>query len=238
MLIYLLHFITMWLNNFPIINGVSAEYSPREIILHHRLSYKYHYRAPFGAYYETHEDKEPTNSMRSQSLPTICLGPTGNFKGSYQFLNLLTGLVIKRCAFVEVPAPQSVIDCVTTLAEKSGVPRELIFANRNCIPFSWSNSNDSGTADTDPLLVAPYPDIPAEMPGVLLKRHLHTPPASVTPFCQPDPDWTQLADEAVENADLDITEALPHLPEFVAVNNNDVFQVPLVQPAHAIIGQQ
>ena len=53
-------------------------------------------------------------------------GPTGNFQGSYHFLNLLTGLVIKRHAFFELPAPQSVIDCVTTLALKSGVPRELI----------------------------------------------------------------------------------------------------------------
>ncbi len=79
MVIHLLHFITMWLNNFPVTNGVSADYSPREIILRHRLSYKYHCRAPFGAYCKTHEDNEPTNSMRSRALPTICLGPTGNF---------------------------------------------------------------------------------------------------------------------------------------------------------------
>jgi hypothetical protein len=47
MLVHLLHFITMWLNNFPVSNGVSADFSPREIILRHRLSYKYHCRAPF-----------------------------------------------------------------------------------------------------------------------------------------------------------------------------------------------
>ena len=67
--------------------------------------------------------------MRSRALPAICLGPTGNFQGSYHFLNLLTSLVIKRRAFVELPAPQSVIDNVTTLALKPGVPHELIFAN-------------------------------------------------------------------------------------------------------------
>ena len=79
MSINLLHFITMWLNNFPVTNGVSADYSPREIILRHRLSYKYHCYSPFGAYGETHEDNKPTNSMRSHALATICLGPTGNF---------------------------------------------------------------------------------------------------------------------------------------------------------------
>ena len=184
------------------------------------------------------KDNEPTSSMRSHALPTTCLGPTGNFQGNYHFLNLLTGLVIKRRAFVEVPAPQSVIDHIITLALKSGVPRKLIFANRNRILFSWSTSNDKGTADADLTPVTPYPDIPAEMPGVLLQRHLRTTPASLTPFCQPDLDRTQLADEGVENANLDFTEALPTLPEVVAVNDEDVFQVPLVQPANSLTGQQ
>ena len=62
------------------------------------------------------------------------------------------------------------------------------------------------------------------MPGVLLQHHLPLPPASVTPFRQPDPDWTQLADEATENVDLDFTKALPPLPEVVAVNDEDVFK--------------
>ena len=94
--------------------------------------------------------------MQSCALPTICLGPTGNFQGSYHFLNLLTGLVIKRSAFFELPAPQSVIDRVTTLALKLGVPRELIFANCNRIPFSWLTTDDNSTADANPAPVALY----------------------------------------------------------------------------------
>ena len=238
MLIHLMHFITMWLNNFPVTNGVSADFSPREIILRHRLSYKYHCRAPFGAYCETHEDNEPTNSMRSRALPTICLGPTGNFQGTYHFLNLLTGLVVKRRAFVELPAPQSVIDRVAKLATTSGVPRELIFANRNRIPFSWSTPEDNGPTDATPAPVALYPDLPAELPGVLLQRHLHPSPAGVTPAPPSHPDWTQLADEAAENADLDFTEVLPPLPEVVEVNDEDILHVPMVQPTNAITERQ
>jgi hypothetical protein len=102
-----------------------------------------------------------------------------------------------------------VIDRVTTLALKSGVPRELIFANRNRIPFSWSTHDDNSIADADPTPVAPYPDISAEMPGVLLQCHLCMPTASVTPFRQPNPDWTQLADETAENANLNFTKAIP-----------------------------
>ena len=116
------------------------------------------------------------------------------------------------------------------LALKSGVPHEIIFANHNHIHFSWSTTNNNGTADAAPTPVAPYPDIPAEMPGVLLQHHLRPSPAGVTTVPQPKSDWTQLADEAAENADPDFTKALPPLPEVVTVNNEDVLQVPVIQP--------
>ena len=147
--------------------------------------------------------------MRSHVLPAICLGPTGNFQGSYHFFNLLSSQVIKRHAFVELPAPQSVINRVTTLALKSGVSRELTFANRNHIPFSWSTHDTNRAAESDPTLVAPYPDIPAQMLVVLLECHLSALTARVTSFSQPDPDWTQLADEATENADLRLGPSAP-----------------------------
>ncbi len=146
----------------------------------------------------------------------------------------MTGLVIKRHTFFELPAPQSVIDRVTTLALKSGVSRELIFTNRNGIPFSWSTTDDYGTADANPAPVAFYPDLPAEMPGVLVQHHLRPSPASMTPVPQPDPNWTQLADEAAENADLDFTKALSPLPRVVDVNNEDVLQVLMIQPTNTL----
>ena len=119
LLIHLLHHIVMWLNNFLVAGGISDRFSPREIILRHRQDAKHHCRAPFGAYCETHEDNKPTNSMKSRGLPTICLGPTGNIQGTYHFLNLSSGLVIKRCYFDELPAPDSVINRVNSLAGKT-----------------------------------------------------------------------------------------------------------------------
>jgi hypothetical protein len=173
MLIHLIHCVTMWLNNFPTINGISPDYSPQEITLRHRLSYKQHCPAPFGAYCKTNEDNEPTNSMHSHALPTICLGRTGNFQGSYNFLNFVSGLVITRRAFHELPAPDSIIDCVTALAAMSGVSIDLIFADRCQVPFSWSN-NDVDPPPVQP--VAPYPNVSAEFLGVTLERHIPTPP--------------------------------------------------------------
>jgi hypothetical protein len=88
MLIHLLHHVVMWLNNFPVAGGVSDRFSPRELILRHSLDVKRHCRAPFGAYCETHEDNTPTNSMKTRGMPSICLGPTGNRQGTFNFLSL------------------------------------------------------------------------------------------------------------------------------------------------------
>jgi hypothetical protein len=66
MRVHLLPFVVMWLNNFPVVNGISADFSPQELILWHCLTYKHHCCAAFGAYCETHEDnKLATNSMCS-----------------------------------------------------------------------------------------------------------------------------------------------------------------------------
>ncbi len=76
------------------------------------------------------------------------------------------------------------------------------------------------------------------MPGVLFHCHLRPSPAGVTTVPQPKSDWTQLADEAGENANLDFTEALPPLPEVVTVNDKDVLQVPMIQPTNALTERQ
>jgi hypothetical protein len=156
MLVHLLHHVVMWLNNFPVENGISDHFSPRKIILRHKLDVKHHCHIPFGAYCEVHEENTPTNSMKLRGIPAICLGPTGNLQGTYSFLNLATGLVIKRCRFDELPAPDSVIKLVETLAGSLGVSPSLVFANRHKIPFDWPDNPDSSDG-LDPNPMAAYP---------------------------------------------------------------------------------
>jgi hypothetical protein len=133
-LIHLLHFVVMWLNNFPSATGISSTFSPRKLILQNHLDYNKHCRTPFGAYCETHEENSPTNSMAPHSIPSICLGPTGNLQGSYYFFSLVTGKIIKRCHWNELPVLQSVIDCVAYYANKSGSPPDLIFSDHHHEP--------------------------------------------------------------------------------------------------------
>jgi hypothetical protein len=84
----------MWLNKFPVGNGISTTWSTKEIILKHWLDYTHHCRAPYGAYCEVHDENTPTNDMTTRGTPAICLGPTGNFQRTYNFLSLVTGQVI------------------------------------------------------------------------------------------------------------------------------------------------
>jgi hypothetical protein len=61
------------------------------------------------------------------------------------------------------------------------------------------------------------------MPGVQLERERSSssPPPSVTPSPPDDPDWTQLADEALANADIDHMDVLPDPPEVIIIDNDD-----------------
>ena len=138
----------------------------------------------YGSYCEVHEDHE----IARWGTPAICLGPTGNIQGTHNFFSLMTGLVIKQRNFTELPIPQSVINRVTHFAQNSGVPSDLVFLNRHHVPFDWPD-NDSGNS-LDPTPIGVYPDIPAEMPGVMIDHSTPGVPSITTPMDGPnhDPD--------------------------------------------------
>ena len=65
MLIHLLHFIVMWLNNFPSAMGILTQNSSWELIVRDRLNFKKHCCALFGSYCKVYEENMLTNSMRT-----------------------------------------------------------------------------------------------------------------------------------------------------------------------------
>eukprot|EP00957_Ditylum_brightwellii_P103916 7917586-Ditylum_brightwellii.AAC.1 len=78
-LVHLVKDSVLWLNAFPVDDGISQEHSPRYIITGRELSYDKHAVTEFGAYAQTHEEHD--NSMGPRTLGAICLGPTGNNQG-------------------------------------------------------------------------------------------------------------------------------------------------------------
>ena len=99
--------------------GISDVWSPREIVLRWQLSWECHAKTQFGAYCEAYDDPDATvsNTQAERTHESICLGPTGNFQGTYKFFNLKTGHVIKRRQWTEFPMPDSIIRKVEEWAE-------------------------------------------------------------------------------------------------------------------------
>ena len=93
-----------------------------------KLDYKKHCKAPFGCYTQVYQGTD--NSMTERTVAAICLGPTFNQSGSYKFMKLESGQMIKKMKFVELPLPDDVILRVISMGEKQHGPRGLIFKNK------------------------------------------------------------------------------------------------------------
>ena len=121
----------------------------------------------FGSYGLAYEDPTITNTMQPRGTEVICLGPTGNMQGTYKFLNLNTGCIIKRRKFEEYPIPTSIINKVNAMGRRDHKHGRLRFHDRNNQPYDWDDQNDilieDNAVEPEP---AKFPDIPAEMPGV------------------------------------------------------------------------
>jgi hypothetical protein len=103
-----------WLHSFPRVDGVSDHMSPREIMTGQRLDYARHCRFEYGEYVQTHEQHD--SSMTPRTIGALALWPTGNAQGTWYFMSLLTGQVLKQNHATQLPIPHEVIDTVHQMA--------------------------------------------------------------------------------------------------------------------------
>jgi hypothetical protein len=136
MIVELINFVVLWLNDFSPSSGIYKTYIPRTIMTGTTLDCNKHCKLPFGAYVETHGMNAPTNTMKERRRAAIWLGPTAIFQGSYKFLCLKTGRRITRKQFRELPMPKSVIEAVEALAERDKQDGNLEFNDRDGSPYT------------------------------------------------------------------------------------------------------
>ena len=105
-------FVVLWLNEFPPIGGISQTCFPRTITEDCNLDYFKHFRLEFGTYEETHEDVTPTKNMSGILQGDIYLGTTKNFQVSYKLSSLRTGRRIIGKQFTPLTMTQFVINQV------------------------------------------------------------------------------------------------------------------------------
>ena len=167
--------------------------------------------------------------MQDRGTEAIYLCPTGNHQGTCKFLRLKTWKVIKRRKFDELPTPDSVIQKVDARGRRDQSNGRLVFRDRNNNPYDWEEEHDALIEDNvieqepEP---APYPDIPAEFPGVQLERDQ----PAVTPDAEPTEE--ELADAAARNADFGPIEEALMREAFKQGNDDRVIEIDLnVVPA-------
>ena len=95
------YLIVLWLNTFPVQNGVSKVYSPRSIITCTRLSWKRHYKVIFGTYCEVLDEPDPANDMTPRIHRGIAVGPTRNIQCTHKFFCVNTGPILMRQNFTK-----------------------------------------------------------------------------------------------------------------------------------------
>ena len=148
--------------------------------------------------------------MASHTHEAIALGPTGNLQGSVKFYCIHTGRVLKRRSFTPMPMPDSVIQRVNKIGEREMQGRTFRFLNRRGEPYEWTDTIPEDDPDFQGLLdetddTAVYPDVSAELPGVLLEEQEQ----DFQPLTdEPEPDFRDLAGDALYNAGIDTDEAL------------------------------
>ena len=123
----------------------------------------------------------------------------------------VTGKLIKPRCLTKLPVLQSVINRVAHFAKNTPTVNnfDLFFEDCHHCPYNWSDDYDILGLDGTPM--APYPDIPAKIPGVQLDCQ-HHPSSPLPSLFNDDPDWAQFADNAIANADLNHADLLPHPP--------------------------
>eukprot|EP00804_Cyclotella_cryptica_P005448 CCRYP_002971-RA/>CCRYP_002971-RA protein AED:0.35 eAED:0.35 QI:0/-1/0/1/-1/0/1/0/235 len=111
----------LFINAYADKQGISDEFSPREIILRWQLQREKHCKYQFGSYGQAYDDPDltRTNTQQSRLRNVLCLGLTGNLQGSYYFLDLDTKAIVKRRWFFELPTPDSVIGKVERWGRKT-----------------------------------------------------------------------------------------------------------------------
>ncbi len=145
---------------------MSEKYSPRELVSRHKLDAKPHCKTPFGAYCELHTDPDITNTMEPRKRWGICLGPTGNLQESNKFISLTTGKRIMRRKFVKMPFANSVKKKVAKWVSKDHIITGLKFMDKYGIEYQFNKEEDAIIKER-PIDVPPFPDVPAEAPGII-----------------------------------------------------------------------
>ena len=60
------------------------------------MDVKKHFQLDFSEYVEVNNELTPTDGMKSRTISCVALGSTGNLQGTYKFMDINTGMKLKK----------------------------------------------------------------------------------------------------------------------------------------------
>ena len=129
------------------------------------MDFKKHCQLDFGKYVEVHNKPSPTDDMESRTRPCVALGPTDNLQGTYKFMDINTGMKLKKRSWTCILVPDAVIGKLMCQAEHEKRDVGWCVRNQNKEEFDFNDGLEEATSITH-LEPDAHPDLPAELPGV------------------------------------------------------------------------
>ena len=224
MIVHGVIFVIQWLNFFPPKNGISPRLSPETMIRGRGVDARLHCRIPFGGYAQVYQGNEPVNdAMVSRTVGGISLGPTGNMQGTYKFLSVMTGRLIKGTQFNPLPMPRDVITAVENIS-RSNVG-EVVIGNRMNHPDPVPILDDPGyDSDEDSDYMSAQEEEPAEdhvlEEDLLIEDIQVADPAAQVPGDNHDENEDEDADQGAMR-DSNMPEDPPELAEREGLDDDE-----------------
>ena len=113
---YMFPEVTQKLNFIPPKGGISAYYSPREIVTGQRLNYKKECLISFLSYVLAHDEPMPSNSQAPRAIDCLYVGPAVySTQGGHECYNIATGKIINCHRITIAPVTAAIIAAVEAL---------------------------------------------------------------------------------------------------------------------------
>jgi hypothetical protein len=167
-----IYFVVLWFNAFLVKTGILSTYSPRELLVRWRLDYNKHCQVLPGLYCEVHDKPVPSNTLTAWSHECVACGPTRNLQGSVKFYCPTMGCILKRCSFTPMPTPDRIIKRVNQIGLREKQGQTFWFLNRSKEAYKWTDTVTEDGLEFQGLLEeeAPFPNVSAKLPEVILKE--------------------------------------------------------------------
>jgi hypothetical protein len=184
------------LNMIPRQASVSPAHSPWGLITGRSIDYNKHFRLAPGVFCMVHEENAPTNSMDQRALEAIAIGPCTSLYGSYRFLSLVSGRIIRRRDWTTMTITNRIVTRVEELA--NGEDKHIEF-EYDGVSFSTSEALGQLHNTADPL--------PIEEPSVA--EEVEVPPIELDDGDNDDPPSDGESANSSDEDDHDDDEIVP-----------------------------